>query len=167
MIREPRTLEAERSNPILDFCLAQDAERRVSCQALYYWTTLQKDGNLPNPDKVDFNDVPEISNNLFLMATGNGGGKFIIQKCGDLLTETCGENPLGRTLLNAFPEPLNESAVECCFSAVAAKQPMLNFGTIILENNDEIEYRMIMMPLTTDDASVDHLLGALSFKVVE
>ncbi|MEE8393332.1 MAG: hypothetical protein V3R66_03230 [Rhodospirillales bacterium] len=44
---------------------------------------------------------------------------------------------------------------------------MLNSGAINLENDDEIEYPMIMPPLTTDDASPDHALGAPGFKVVE
>ncbi len=153
-----------KSQPILDFCLAQEAEQRISCQALYYWTTLKTDGNMPNPEQVNLADLADIRGNLFLLATGNGSGKFIIKECGDLLIETCERNPFGQSLINAFPQPLNESAVECGFSVVASKQPMLSYGNIILENDDEIKYRMIMAPLSTNSTSVDHLFGALSFR---
>ncbi len=158
-------LVTAKSQHILDFCLAQEAEQRISCQALYYWTTLEKNGKMPSPDKVNLADLADIRRNLFLLSTSNGGGIFIIKECGDLLTETCGQNPCGQNLLDAFPQPLNESAVECGYSVVASKQPMLNYGNITLENDDEIKYRMIMTPLSYNNNSVDLLFGALSFRL--
>ena len=42
---------------------------------------------------------------------------------------------------------------------------MVGSGTLILENGREILYRMIILPLSEDSSSVDHLIGAISFRL--
>ncbi len=156
-----------RSQHILDFCRGLDSERRVSCQALYYWTELKKGKGekLPHLEDLDFAAMGEIRDNLFLLSTGNGGGKFIVQTCGKVLSEVCGRDPQGHSVADAFPQPLNESAFECCDTSVSSHQPMISHGTILFEDDSEIDYRMIFLPLSDDDKSVDHLFGALSFRI--
>ena len=158
-----------RSQHILDFCRGLDSERRVSCQALHYWTELKrgKDKKLPHLDDLDFASMDEIRDNLFLVSTGNGGGKFIVQTCGQVLSHACGRNPQGHSVSDVFPGPLNESAFDCCDTSVTSHQPMISHGTIMFEDDSEIDYRMIFLPLSGDEKSVDHLLGALSFRISE
>ncbi|OHC74492.1 MAG: hypothetical protein A3G18_11445 [Rhodospirillales bacterium RIFCSPLOWO2_12_FULL_58_28] len=155
------------SSHILDFCRGLDSERRVSCQAIHYWTEVKGHDRLPRLKAINFTDVPELRDNLFTVATGNGGGRFIVLSYGKVLRDVCGEDPRGQTLYEALPEPLNGSAVECCVTAIDTHQPMIGAGTLILENNREIMYRMIILPLSDDGKAVDHLIGALSFRVME
>ncbi len=151
---------------ILEFCRELEAERRVSCQALHYWTGLQGSRSMPRLEDVDFGNLPEFGDNLFVMTAGNGGAKFVLKNCGQVITGICCEDPNGVDLLEAFPIPLNESAQECCSSAIIARQPMIDAGTVVGEDRSFI-YRMIMMPLGEEGAKVDHVLGAFSFREVE
>lgn len=153
------------SDRILDFCRGLETERRVSCQALHYWTDLKNKDALPRLGEVNFMDVPDLNENLFTIATGNGGGRFIIMTSGRVLNDVCGGDPCGQTVFDAFPTPLNGSAVECCATAVNTHQPMVGSGTLILENGNEIMYRMIILPLSEDGEAVDHLIGAISFRL--
>lgn len=152
---------------ILDFCRGLDSERRVSCQAMHYWTEIRDNGRLPPLKAVNFNDVPDLRDNLFTVASGNGGGRFIVLSCGKILLNICGEDPRGQTLYDVMPAPLNGSAVECCITAIDAHQPMIGAGTLILESNREIMYRMIILPLSEDGKTVGHLIGAISFRTTE
>ena len=149
---------------VQEFCREQAAERRVSCEALFYWSDLLHKRTMPAADEVNFDAVPDLSRYLFLIATGNGGGRFVIQKSGDILRDAGADDVTGMSVWEAFPSPLNERALETCFSAVNARQPMVDTGTLILENDSELIYRMIMMPLSRDDRAVDHILGAFSFR---
>ncbi len=151
---------------IQEFCREQEAERRVSCQALAYWTNLQNGRRLPRLEDVDFADAPEFNENLFIMTAGNGGAKYVIQACGLVITAACDGDPNGIDVLDAFPIPLNENAQDCCSSAIVARQPMIDAGTIVGEDRSFI-YRMIMMPLGDDEHRVDHVLGAFSFRELE
>lgn len=135
---------------------------------MHYWTEIKKDKSdrkaLPRLDEVNFTEVNDLRDNLFIIATGNGGGRFIILTSGQVLNEVCGSSPLGKTVCNVFPEPLNGSVIECCITSIDTHQPMIGTGTLILESDREIMYRMIVLPLSEDGKSVDHLVGAISFR---
>jgi len=119
---------------------------------------------MPQADEIDFDAVPDLCKFLFLMSTGNGGGHFMIQRSGTILSGAGGGEICGRSIMEVFPAPLNERALETCLNAVRARQPMIDSGILVLENDSEVIYRMIMMPLSKDDNAVDHVLGAFSFR---
>ena len=156
--------EKDRSSArVMDFCREQEAERRVSCQALVIWTDLQKGRKMPPLDEVDLGVLEELRGNLFVVNTGNGGGQFVIQACGEVIAEAHGDDPCGLAIIDVFPLPLNENAYDCCSYAVAAQQPMIDTGSLTSEDG-KIIYRMIVMPLSNDGSTVDHLLGAFSYR---
>lgn len=162
---EDAAFAASISDPVYEFCHEQESERRVSCEALYYWSDISGDRDMPRPDEVDFDAVPDIGRYLFLMATGNGRGHFMIQRAGAILDDASSAGEIaGRSVVDVFPAPLNQRVLECCESAVSARRPMVDSGILILENDTEVLYRMIMMPLSSDGTSVDHVLGAFSFR---
>ncbi len=156
----------QRTDRVMDFCREQEAERRVSCQALVFWTELQKGRKMPSLAEVDLDRMEELEENLFVMNTGNGGGQFVIQTCGDAISDACGEDPRGLPIMDVFPLPLNENAYEVCTYAVASRQPMVDAG-IITGEDSKFVYRMIVMPLSDDGKTVKHLLGAFSYREVD
>ncbi len=157
--------QRERNEHIFKFCHEQESERRVSCEALFYWSDLLHSRSMPAADEVDLDAVSEeLRRYMFLMTAGNGGGHYVIVKAGSALADSGGMGAVGISLMEAFPSPLNERAMECCENAINARQPMVDSGILILENDSELIYRMIMMPLSPDDSAVDHILGAFSFR---
>lgn len=153
---------------LLEFCHEQESERRISCEALYYWTDLLAGRVMPRPEDIDIARAPEdLARYLFVLSTGNGGGRFMVQKSGGMLDGAGGDSMAGRSLMEAFPAPLNDRALECCLNAIRARQPMVDSGILVLENETELVYRLIMMPLSVDGRAVDHVLGAFSYRRVE
>jgi hypothetical protein len=166
-MRKMRTPETDHAaDRVMDFCREQEAERRVSCQALVYWTALQKGRKMPPVGEVDAEAFGELRENMFIMNTGNGGGQFVIRTCGEVVSDTCGDDPRGHPVMDVFPIPLNENAFEVCTYAVASRQPMVDAGTIMGEDSKFI-YRLIVMPLSDDGKSVNNLLGAFSYREVD
>ncbi len=152
------------SDHIQDFCRGLDSERRISCQALQCWTEIKDPDKLPRLDQVNFMDNPELCDNLFTVATENGAGRFVIKNSGSILREICGDDPAGKTVMDVFPRPLDGSVFECCSTSVDAHHPMIGAGVLLLEDDREIMYRMIVLPLSDDGKDVDHMICAISFR---
>jgi hypothetical protein len=55
--------------------------------------------------------------------------------------------------------------MEWCDNTVLARQPLYCADVLHLASELEIRYRMAFMPLSQNGQRVDHLLGAISFRM--
>lgn len=151
---------------ILDACRDLEAEKRVSFQALHNWTEVCHGREMPLLDELRDPDAEEVVASSFVLARGNGGGRFLVQKTGSILVDLYGGDPRNVPLIDVLPMPLNVRAVEACEAAVIARKPMLDFATVVLEDENELKYRFIVMPVSKDGEDADHLYGAISFRSI-
>ena len=110
-------------------------------------------------------DARELRGNLFLVAVGNGGGRFLIRRSCTLLDDLHQRGVLGLKLGEALGSPLGEQALDCCNSALVARRPFLSAGVLKLAEDLDIRFRIAFMPLSEGGTQVDHLLGVISFRV--
>ncbi len=132
---------------------------------MYLWQEACQGRGMPGIGDVGFMDAPELRGNLFLVAVGNGGGRFLIRRSCSLLDDLHRRDALGLRLGEALGSPLGELALDCCNSALLARRPFLTTDVLKLAEDVEIRYRIAFMPLSGGGTNVDHLLGAISFRV--
>ncbi|MGD8308876.1 MAG: hypothetical protein PVG98_05485 [Chromatiales bacterium] len=149
----------------LSYCRGLEAEQRASCRAMYLWNEARNGRAMPGLSDVGFIQTPDLTDNLFVVATGNGGGRFVVRRSCRLIAQLYGGDPLGISLGEALPSPLGELAMEWCNNTVLARQPLFNGDVLHLGVDLEILYRIAFMPLSQSGQRVDHLLGAISFRM--
>lgn len=149
----------------LSYCRSLEAEQRASCRAMYLWNEARGGQAMPALAQIGFLQADDLRDNLFVVATGNGGGRFLVRRTCRLLDELFGGDPLGVALADALPSPLDRLAAECCEHAVLARRPLFNAGVLELAQDVEIRYRLAFMPLSANGRLVDHLLGVVSFRM--
>jgi hypothetical protein len=148
-----------------DLCGSLAAEQRASCRAMYLWQKARQGRPMPAVGDVGFMHAPDLRQHLFLVAVGNGGGRFLIHRSCGLLDGLHGLDAQGLKLGEALGSPLGELALDCCNSALVARRPFLSADALKLAEDVEIRYRIAFMPLSEGGEKVDHLLGVISFLV--
>jgi hypothetical protein len=149
----------------LSYCRSLEAEQRVSCRAMYLWNQARGASGMPALGQIGFLQAADLRDNLFVVAIGNGGGRFLVRRTCRLLDQLHGGDPLGVPLIDALPSPLDRLGAECCEHAVLARQPQFDAGVLELAEDVEIRYRLAFMPLSANGQLIDHLLGAISFRM--
>jgi len=148
-----------------ELCRSIAAEQRASCHAMYLWHEARQGRAMPAVADVGFMDTPDLRGNLFLVAVGNGGGRFLIRRSCTLLDDLHQRDALGLKLGEALGTPLGELALDCCNSALVARRPFLSADVLELADDVKIRCRMAFMPLSEGGAKIEHLLGVISFRV--
>jgi len=150
----------------LDYCRGLDTEHRVSCRAMYFWNEARAGREMPRLVDVGFVTWPDLRDNMFILATGNGGGRFLIQRTCKALDRLFGADPTGKPLEKVLPAPFDGLARDCCEGAVLSRQPQIDGNLLTLSGGLELRYRMAFLPLSNaSEGRVDHLLGAFSFRL--
>ena len=80
--------------------------------------------------------------------------------------EGFGHSPVGRKAIEVIPSSI-ENGLSFCRTAAVMKMPIADIGRFSNANGAEIWYRSILLPLSSDQIRIDHVLGAFSFKVME
>ena len=85
---------------------------------------------------------------------------------GQKVCEGFGGSPVGKKAIEAIPSSV-EKGLSFCRTAARMKKPIADIGHFSNANGSEIWYRSILLPLSSDQVNIDHVLGAFSFKVMD
>jgi hypothetical protein len=144
-------------------------ERRLTGRALLYWWTLKGDGAFPRHSALPL-DSEEVKRgeglwpNIFTVALKNPIEASTFAYCGEAVAEICNGQPTGRIIAQSLPSPVWDKLSSLFETTKSAMKPLTASGRFATGNDRVALYRTIILPLSEDGASIDHLLGAFSFK---
>ncbi|NQU69820.1 MAG: hypothetical protein HQ514_04685 [Rhodospirillales bacterium] len=148
---------------------ATDVERienRMVGRALSHWDDLRGDRNFPTYEDYSAQETPYGDEHVFVISIRDSELSDEIVAAGQKVEEGFGRSPVGLKAIEAIPSSI-EKGLSFCRTAARMKKPIADVGHFSNANGTEICYRSILLPLSSDQINVDHILGAFSFKVME
>jgi len=141
-------------------------ERRACSKALQWWRELAAPRHMPEFETVSAAPAGELQEFLFAIEVGAepAANRFVM--AGESLKRALGFDPTGKSMVEVWPRPARERA---CFLQKATAElmnPIDEAGHWTNDDGDDVVYRCVLLPLSTDQRRVDHLLGAFSFRTI-
>ena len=139
-------------------------ERRLIGRALSEWEALRGDRSFPSCVQFDDAALPEHKANVFVVEVGKSEAEDRIIRAGRRFIEALGLNPVGRRAMDVLPSV--ERRLSFCHTVVSYQKPLADIGRFTNVRGDDVWYRCILLPTSSDQVRVSHVVGAFSFKVV-
>eukprot|EP01037_Dinobryon_pediforme_P006041 gene6041-6115_t len=143
--------------------IGQD-ERRMQVRAYNYWAGLLGKRRFPAPDRLIAGDLPEFSGNAVLLHFDNGVEDPMVLALGAALAAECGDNQsIGR--LSQVPGRSVLSRITDHYLQIIANEAPIGFEAEFVNlRGATILYRGILLPFSTDDATIDYIYGVINWK---
>lgn len=141
-------------------------ENRLVGHALSHWEEIRGDRNFPSYADYRRREAPYGDEHIYVIAIGDSEFSDEIVAAGQKVEEGFGHNPVGHKAIEVIPSSV-EKGLSFCRTAAMMKKPIADIGHFSNANGSEIWYRSILLPLSSDQINIDHILGAFSFKVMD
>jgi hypothetical protein len=141
-------------------------ENRLVGLALSHWEELRAARRFPSYSDYREHGTPYGDEHIYIVSIGDSELSDEIVQAGRKVEEGFGRSPVGQKAIEAIPSSI-EKGLSFCRTAARMKKPIADVGRFSNANGAEIWYRSILLPLSSDQVKIDHVLGAFSFKVME
>lgn len=140
-------------------------ERRMQVRAYNFWASLLGDRNYPAAEDFDPGTLPDFGPHSVLLDFSNGIEDPRIAYLGTRLAEECGKAGTKITRLADVPTLSLLSRITDHYMQILASQAPIGFeAEFVNQRNQTVLYRGILMPLSGDDETIDHILGVINWK---
>jgi hypothetical protein len=138
------------------------SERRLVLRLLDYWRRVCQDRNWPAPDDFYPAAIPDIWDYCFLIdLTGVANGKEpIFSFVGEYHRRMYDGDLVGVPLGKVDPNTLISRAASYVDDVVSRAVPVTYGGQFTDRRGYNVLYRSIMLPLSTDNRTIDVVLGS-------
>lgn len=141
-------------------------ERRMQVRAYNFWAQMLGDRSLPSVEDLDFDDLGDFGDHAVMLDFTSGLENPGITYLGAAIQKACGlDEPIaylsqvpGRSLLSRLTDH---------YLQIIANQAPVGFEAEF--QNDQgvnVLYRGILLPFSSDDDSIDFMLGVINWKEV-
>jgi hypothetical protein len=143
--------------------IGQD-ERRMQVRAYNYWAGLLGKRRFPLPDRLIAGDLPDFAPNAVLLHFADGIEDPTVLALGAALAAECGEDQtIGR--LSHVPGRSVLSRITDHYLQIIANEAPIGFeAEFVNARGATILYRGILLPFSTDDATIDFIYGVINWK---
>ena len=156
------------SAPTTDTAAGDDRriEKRLVGRALTHWEHLR--GQRQFPAQSDYQDIsaPYDEAEIFLIRVGTDEYSDEVVKAGSSVVTALGRNPVGMKAIDVLPSS-TEMGLSFCRAAAQMKKPIADVGRFTNSAGQEVRYRCILLPLSDDQETINFVLGAFSYRIVE
>ncbi len=143
------------------------ARPRMVRRLLAHWRAAQGEGRFPSLDAILKRDLGDILPSIFVLKVPADGGEPAFARVGKLFAGEVSSDLTGRPV-SAVPEgTLLEQAVWIYDNVLAKKVPITRVGEFEHVQGGTVLYRIIMLPLSEGQGTIDFLLGAANSKTKE
>lgn len=137
-------------------------ERRLHNQARAIWSSSRRGNAIPALSDFDFRRIDAISEHGFLLEISQTGAPLVTQ-AGDIICEEAGQLAIPVSL-EAIPErSLLWQFASRWEDAVRISEPVNSEYEFVTEFDFLILCRGVLLPLSTDGRSVDHVYGVITW----
>ncbi len=144
------------------------SERRLVLQLLEYWRDLCGERDFPTHEDLDQAAISHMWGDCFVLKLDEAGNAPVFTYIGDNHNGANGEDLTGRTVSEmASGNLLLANSTNYFEEVVAKKIPITYGGEFVDEDGADILFRSILLPLSGDGKTLDHLFGGANFKIKE
>jgi len=143
--------------------IGQD-ERRMQVRAYNFWASLLDSGPFPPVQSLLDGELPDFADHSVLLHFENGIEDPAIPFLGKVLADECDTGgPLRR--LSDIPGRSLLSRITDHYLQIIANQAPIGFeAEFVNQRGRTILYRGILLPFSTDNATIDYLYGVINWK---
>jgi hypothetical protein len=143
--------------------IGQD-ERRMQVRAYNYWAGLLGKRRFPSPERLIAGDMPEFATHSVLLHFADGIEDPQVRALGPALAAECGNGQqIGR--LSEVPGRSVLSRITDHYLQIIANEAPIGFeAEFVNARGATILYRGILLPFSSDDATIDYIYGVINWK---
>ena len=141
------------------------AERRLVLRLLHYWRELAGDRGMPSQADLTPEGLKDMAPSCFVLHLG-AAGEPVYHTIGSSYAEELGIDLIGKPVGSTPVDTLLRQATRYWDMVADKKVPISLGGEFRHRRGELLLYRSIILPLSSDGARIDHMLGAANFRVV-
>jgi len=139
-------------------------ERRMHVRAYNYWASLLNGRDFPSIEDLDGRDVQDFADNSLLLDFTAGSDNPVTSFIGAALRTECEIGDEVRTLADVPPRSLLSRLTDHWLQIVANRAPIGFEAEFTNQRGDDICYRGILMPFSSDGETIDFIYGVINWK---
>jgi hypothetical protein len=139
-------------------------ERRMHVRAYNYWASLLNGRDFPSIEDLDGRDVQDFADHSLLLDFTAGSDNPVTSFIGAALRTECEIGDEVRTLADVPPRSLLSRLTDHWLQIVANRAPIGFEAEFTNQRGDDICYRGILMPFSSDGETIDFIYGVINWK---
>jgi hypothetical protein len=141
-------------------------ERRMHVRAYNYWVSLLEGRDFPAIDDLESNDVEDFAAHSVLLDFTCGRDNPAIPYIGADIRDECGLTDDTRTISDVPPRSLLSRLTDHYMQIIANRAPIGFEAEFVNQREENICYRGILMPFSSDGDAIDFIYGVINWKTV-
>lgn len=139
-------------------------ERRMQVRAYNYWAGLLGNHTFPPVDSLLAGVYPDFAENAVLLHFDDGIEDPAIAFVGDKLAGQCGTESSIKRLSHVPGRSLLSRITDHYMQIIANQAPIGFEAEFVNQHGRTILYRGILLPFSSDDIQIDHIMGVINWK---
>src|SRR5438876_7685622 len=141
-------------------------ERRMHVRAYNYWVSLLEGRDFPSIEELEPGDVADFANHSVLLDFTCGRDNPAIPYIGGGIREECGLSDDARTISDVPSRSLLSRLTDHYLQIIANRAPVGFEAEFVNQRSENICYRGILMPFSSDGDTIDFIYGVINWKTV-
>src|SRR5215218_1418608 len=141
-------------------------ERRMHVRAYNYWVSLLDGRDFPSIEDLDSSQVGDFAGNSVLLDFTCGQNNPAIPYIGAGIREECGLDDNARTINDIPSRSLLSRLTDHYMQIIANRAPIGFEAEFLNQRGENICYRGILMPFSSDGEAIDFIYGIINWKTV-
>lgn len=141
-------------------------ERRMHVRAYNYWVSLLDGRDFPSIEDLEPTDVEDFSAHSVLLDFTCGGENPAIPYVGGAIRDECGLSDDMRTIAEVPSRSLLSRLTDHYMQIIANRAPVGFEAEFDNQRGQNICYRGILMPFSSDGDAIDFIYGVINWKTV-
>jgi hypothetical protein len=142
-------------------------ERRMHVRAYNYWVSLLEGRDFPSIEDLEPADVVDFEANSVLLDFTCGRDNPAIPYIGGAIREECGLADDARRIDDVPSRSLLSRLTDHYLQIIANRAPIGFEAEFVNQRGENICYRGILMPFSSDGETIDFIYGVINWKLVE
>jgi hypothetical protein len=141
-------------------------ERRMHVRAYNHWVSLLDGRDFPSIEDLDPGDVQDFAAHSVLLDFTCGRDNPAIPYIGAGIREECGLDDDARTIADVPARSLLSRLTDHYMQIIANRAPIGFEAEFVNQRSENICYRGILMPFSSDGDAIDFIYGVINWKTV-
>jgi len=142
-------------------------ERRMHVRAYNYWVQLLEGRDFPSIEDLEPSDVLDFASNSVLLDFTCGRDNPAVPYIGAAIREECGLDDATRTISDVPSRSLLSRLTDHYLQIIANRAPIGFEAEFVNQRSENICYRGILMPFSSDGDTIDFIYGVINWKTVD
>ena len=142
-------------------------ERRMHVRAYNYWVSLLEGRDFPSIEELEPNDVLDFASNSVLLDFTCGRDNPAVPYIGGAIREECGIDEATRPISEVPSRSLLSRLTDHYLQIIANRAPIGFEAEFLNQRSENICYRGILMPFSSDGDTIDFIYGVINWKTVD